>query len=123
MTDQLRGLGEPPTWAPTTWAAHVLLADDQAWLSAGLLVATSAILSLGMQLAFAGLYQGGWERVRFSPAAPSNAKRWLNVGWRLPAPGLAHTPIGLIIQSFAFVLVLVAAWLTPAPLRLAAETA
>jgi hypothetical protein len=34
---------------------------------------------------------------------------------------LAHTPIGLIVQSFAFVLVLVAAWVTPAPLRLAAE--
>jgi hypothetical protein len=32
---------------------------------------------------------------------------------------LAHTPVGLIIQSFAFMLVLVAAWLTPAPLRLA----
>lgn len=32
---------------------------------------------------------------------------------------LAHTPIGLIVQAFAFVLVLVAAWLTPAPLRLA----
>ena len=32
---------------------------------------------------------------------------------------LAHTPIGLIVQSFAFVLVVVAAWLTPAPLRLA----
>jgi hypothetical protein len=31
---------------------------------------------------------------------------------------LAHTPVGLVIQSFAFVLVLVAAWLTPAPLRL-----
>jgi len=31
---------------------------------------------------------------------------------------LAHTPIGLVVQSFAFVLVLVAAWLTPAPLRL-----
>jgi drug/metabolite transporter (DMT)-like permease len=34
---------------------------------------------------------------------------------------LAHTPVGLVVQSFAFVLVLVAAWLTPAPLRLAAE--
>lgn len=32
---------------------------------------------------------------------------------------LAGTPIGLIVQAFAFVLVLVAAWLTPAPLRLA----
>jgi hypothetical protein len=36
---------------------------------------------------------------------------------------LAHTPIGLIVQSFAFVLVLVAAWLTPAPLRLAEPVA
>ena len=36
---------------------------------------------------------------------------------------LAHTPVGLIVQSFAFVLVLVAAWLTPAPLRLAEQTA
>jgi hypothetical protein len=36
---------------------------------------------------------------------------------------LAHTPVGLIVQSFAFVLVLVAAWLTPAPLRLAGEPA
>jgi multidrug transporter EmrE-like cation transporter len=36
---------------------------------------------------------------------------------------LAHTPVGLIVQSFAFVLVLVAAWLTPAPLRLAENTA
>jgi hypothetical protein len=36
---------------------------------------------------------------------------------------LAHTPIGLIVQSFAFLLVLVAAWLTPAPLRLAGPSA
>jgi len=35
---------------------------------------------------------------------------------------LAHTPIGLIVQSFAFLLVLVAAWLTPAPLRLSQAT-
>jgi hypothetical protein len=32
---------------------------------------------------------------------------------------LAHTPFGLVVQSFAFLLVMVAAWLTPAPLRLA----
>jgi hypothetical protein len=32
---------------------------------------------------------------------------------------LAHTPIGLIVQSFAFLLVVAAAWFTPAPLRLA----
>jgi hypothetical protein len=34
---------------------------------------------------------------------------------------LAHTPIGLIVQGFAFLLVLVAAWVTPAPLRLSAQ--
>ncbi len=36
---------------------------------------------------------------------------------------LAHTPVGLVVESFAFILVLVAAWLTPAPLRLAGEVA
>jgi hypothetical protein len=36
---------------------------------------------------------------------------------------LAHTPVGLIVQAFAFVLVIVAAWLTPAPLRLAERSA
>jgi len=35
---------------------------------------------------------------------------------------LAHTPVGLVVQAFAFVLVLVAAWLTPAPLRLSQAT-
>ena len=34
---------------------------------------------------------------------------------------LAGTPLGLIVQAFAFLLVIVAAWLTPAPLRLASE--
>ena len=36
---------------------------------------------------------------------------------------LAHTPIGVIVQAFAFMLVLVAAWFTPAPLRLAENAA
>jgi hypothetical protein len=36
---------------------------------------------------------------------------------------LAHTPVGLVVQAFAFMLVLVAAWLTPAPLRLAGQAA
>jgi hypothetical protein len=34
---------------------------------------------------------------------------------------LANDPIGMIVQSFAFVLVIVAAALTPAPLRVAAD--
>lgn len=36
---------------------------------------------------------------------------------------LAHTPVGLVVQSFAFVLVLIAAWVTPAPLRLSEPAA
>jgi drug/metabolite transporter (DMT)-like permease len=36
---------------------------------------------------------------------------------------LAHTPLGLIVQSFAFLLVIVAAAVTPAPTRLAEQTA
>jgi putative ABC exporter len=95
VTDQLRSIGDPPTWAPTTWAAHVLLGDDQAWLSAVLFLATAAILLLGMQLAFAGLYQGGWERVRFSPAVRTSARSRFRV--RLPALGLSRYPIGGIL--------------------------
>jgi drug/metabolite transporter (DMT)-like permease len=36
---------------------------------------------------------------------------------------LAHTPLGLIAQSFAFLLVIVAAAVTPAPTRIAQQTA
>ena len=95
VTDQLRSIGDPPTWAPTTWAAHVLLGDDQAWLSALLFLATAGILLFGMQLAFAGLYQGGWERVRFSPAVRKSAAP--RFGVRLPALGLSRSPIGGIL--------------------------
>jgi Putative ATP-binding cassette len=95
VTDQLRSIGDPPTWAPTTWAAHVLLGDDQAWLSGVLFLATATVLLLGMQLAFAGLYQGGWERVRFSPAVRKSARPRLRM--RLPAMGLSRNPIGGIL--------------------------
>jgi hypothetical protein len=61
----LRALGPPPVWAPTTWAAHVLLGDEAALLSLGLLVAAGLGLFIATQLAFDSLFQGGWERVRF----------------------------------------------------------
>jgi multidrug transporter EmrE-like cation transporter len=35
---------------------------------------------------------------------------------------MPNDPVGIVVQSFAFVLVIVAAWLTPAPLRATAET-
>jgi len=95
VTDQLRGLSEPPKWAPTTWAAHVLLGDDAAWLSTGLLLATAIILFIGMQIAFGELYQGGWERVRFSLAARRTTKR--RILPRLPFGALPHTPIADIL--------------------------
>src|SRR6202035_2064749 len=28
VANSLRDVGPPPAWAPTTWAAHLLLADD-----------------------------------------------------------------------------------------------
>jgi hypothetical protein len=65
----LRAIGPPPAWAPTTWAAHLLLGDEAAWLSLGLLVAAGVGVFAATQLAFEGLFQGGWERVRF--AGPS----------------------------------------------------
>jgi hypothetical protein len=103
VSDQLRSLGDPPTWAPTTWAAHVLLADDQAWLSGALLVATAAVLLVGLQVAFAGLYQGGWERVRFSPAARASARPRLRL--RLPVPALPGSPIiGILLKDWRTVI-------------------
>jgi hypothetical protein len=69
--EQLRAMGEPPSWAPTTWAAHILLFDDAAPLSAALLIALAVVLFVGLQLAFGGLFQSGWERVRFRLAALS----------------------------------------------------
>lgn len=99
ITDDLRGLGDPPTWAPTTWAAHILVGDDQAWLSAALLLAAAAVAFVGMQLAFAELYQGGWERVRFSPVARASARSRL--GLRLPVPTLLRSSIlGILLKDW-----------------------
>src|SRR5262249_16986426 len=61
----LRSVGEPPAWAPTTWAAHALLGDDVAVLSFLLLIATSVVAFGAMELTYSRLFQGGWEHVRF----------------------------------------------------------
>jgi hypothetical protein len=103
VTDQLRSIGDPPTWAPTTWAAHVLLGDDQAWLSVTLLAALFVILVSGLQAAFAGLYQGGWERVRFSPARPASARPRFRL--RLPTPSLPGSPVaGILLKDWRTVI-------------------
>ena len=100
VTDQLRAIGDAPTWAPTTWAAHVVLQDDQALLSAALLIATAILLFLALQLGFASLFQGGWERVRFSGARSARRR-----GIRLPAPALARTPIaGILLKDWRTVI-------------------
>ncbi|MBV9326737.1 MAG: hypothetical protein JO352_23505 [Chloroflexi bacterium] len=99
VTDQLRGFGDPPTWAPTTWAAHVLLADDAAPLSAVLLVALTVVLFAGLQVAFNALFQGGWERARFSPAGRSSTRR--RVGLRLPVESLPRSPVvGILLKDW-----------------------
>jgi hypothetical protein len=99
ITDQLRGMGEPPAWAPTTWAAHILLADDAAPLAAALLLALTVVLFLAMQLAFSTLFQGGWERVRFSPTGrPRSSKR---IGLRLPVEAMPRSPIaGILLKDW-----------------------
>jgi hypothetical protein len=98
-TDQLRGMGDPPTWAPTTWAAHILLADDAAPLSAVLLIALSVVLFGGLQLAFGALFQGGWERVRFSPAGRASSRK--RIGLRLPVEALPRSPIaGILLKDW-----------------------
>src|SRR4029077_9361766 len=65
-TTSLQSLGAPPTWAPTTWAAHLLLGDEAAGLSLVLLVLIGFAVFAAAQLAFEGLFAAGWERVRFS---------------------------------------------------------
>jgi hypothetical protein len=76
VASELRTFGPPPTWAPTTWAAHLLLGDEAAGLSLALLVATGVLLVATTQLVFDALFQTGWERVRFSaPKAQKPAHR------------------------------------------------
>ncbi|HEY2594784.1 MAG TPA: hypothetical protein VGK33_12865 [Chloroflexota bacterium] len=96
---QLRAIGEPPSWAPTTWAAHILLFDDAAPLSAALLIALTLLLFVGLQVAFNGLFQPGWERVRFSSGKASTSKRkiWL----RLPVDALPRSPVaGILLKDW-----------------------
>lgn len=76
VTDQLRDMGPPPPWLPTTWAAHVLLGDEAAALSLVLLVLATATLFIMSQLAFDALFPGGWERVRYSMPARTRRTRW-----------------------------------------------
>jgi hypothetical protein len=99
--EQLRGLGAAPTWAPTTWAAHILLFDDAAPLSAALLVALAVVLFVGLQLAFGGLFQSGWERVRFSAGTRSTSKLRRRIGFRLPVDALPRSPMtGILLKDW-----------------------
>ena len=81
---ELRRLGDPPSWAPTTWGAHVLLADDGAAVSLALLLLTTVVLLGIMQVAFDAFFQDGFERVRFTLAArPARPRRRASLlsGW------------------------------------------
>jgi hypothetical protein len=103
VTTQLRSVGEPPTWAPSTWAAHVLLGDDAAWLSGALLLATAVVLFVGLQTAFSGLYRGGWERIRFSPGSRPSTRRRALV--RLPSPSLPRSStVGILLKDWRTVI-------------------
>jgi hypothetical protein len=95
VTDRLRATGPPPAWAPTTWAAHVMLGDEAAALSLVLLLATAGVLFLLTELAFDTLFQGGWERVRY--AAPSRSPR--RSRWRLTLGAAPSGPVVGILQK------------------------
>jgi hypothetical protein len=93
LTAELRNTPEPPTWAPTAWAAHVLMGDEFAALSLLLLAAMAAVIFTGSQLAFDALFQAGWERARFS----SNPRtRWLP-RLRVPTPTLSGGPTLVVL--------------------------
>ena len=88
----------PPTWAPTTWAAHVLLVDEAAGLSLVLLVVAGAAVFAGAQLAFDSLFESGWERVRFS--APRRRSTPLRIGPRLPGGAPGGPIVGLMQKDW-----------------------
>jgi ABC-2 type transport system permease protein len=91
----LSSLGPPPPWAPTTWAAHLLLGDEAAGLALALLVVTGGVIFVAAQLAFDSLFAAGWERVRFSGAP---RRRIAPVRWRLRLPGgLGGVPGGPMV--------------------------
>jgi ABC-2 type transport system permease protein len=95
VTDQLRAIGPPPMWAPTTWAAHVLLGDEAAALSFTLLLAMVAVVCIVSELAFDVLFAGGWERVRYtSPRGSGRRTRW-----RLALGAAPSGPIAGILQK------------------------
>src|SRR5579859_5836582 len=93
-TTTLRALGPPPPWVPTTWAAHVLLGDEAALLSLTMLVLAGVTLFTATQLVFDGLFQGGWERVRFAGPRRHQALRY-----RLPGTGVPAGPILGLVQK------------------------
>jgi hypothetical protein len=94
----LRSLGAPPAWAPSTWAAHVLLLDDAAGLSLALLLIAAVAVFAGAQLAFDGLYAAGWERVRF--AGPRRRNVPVRFGLRLPGGPPAGPIVGLLQKDW-----------------------
>jgi Putative ATP-binding cassette len=98
VSSSLQSFGAPPAWAPTTWAAHVLLGDEAALLSLALLAVTAATLAVATQLAFNGLFQPGWERVRFS--APRRAGRAIRIRLRLPGQTPAGPVVGLLQKDY-----------------------
>jgi ABC-2 type transport system permease protein len=92
----LRAIGPPPAWSPTTWAAHLLLGDEAALLSLGLLAAAGVGIFAATRLAFEGLFQGGWERVRFTGPTRRQSSRTTR---RLLATGVPAGPILGMLQK------------------------
>jgi hypothetical protein len=108
----LQTLGPPPVWAPTTWAAHVLLGDEAALLSCGLLVAAGLVVVLAAGLMYDALAQPAWERVRFS--APSPVTVPILRRWRLPTFGMPTGPVIGVLQKDWRILIRDPRWRTGA---------
>ena len=54
---------------------------------------------MGLQVAFGALFQGGWERVRFSPAGRAASRK--RIGLRLPIESLPRSPIaGILLKDW-----------------------
>jgi ABC-2 type transport system permease protein len=122
MAAALRAIGPPPTWAPTTWAAHLLVGDEAAPLSAVLLLLTAGIAVALSGTVFETLFQGGWERVRFSgPSRGSSRAASLTAAPAAPRGGLRIAgPVLGILQKDWRTLVRDPRWRTNAVISLVA---
>jgi hypothetical protein len=98
----VRDLGPPPAWLPTTWAAHVMLADESAVPSTLLLIGVGLSLVVLSGLGFERGFAASWEHVRFSgPRARPRTlrRRHLELPFRGPLLSMLQKDVRVLVRD------------------------